>query len=116
MDPEVRDAIAGHAPRHRGRKIRGRRPLGVKWVEIIERAAASNIVGICVNRIGTVHIKTSLQALVARGSVAFGPFRSTTCAIFIGCVMDEVMSGGMVPGAERTRSRLQCLRPGRRSI
>jgi integrase len=35
MDPEVRDAIKGHAPRTEGERYGGNVPLPVKWTEII---------------------------------------------------------------------------------
>ena len=34
MDPEVRDAIKGHAPRTEGERYGGHVPLRVKWIEI----------------------------------------------------------------------------------
>ena len=35
MDPEIRDAIKGHAPRTEGEHYGGDVPIGAKWIEII---------------------------------------------------------------------------------
>ena len=35
MDPEVRDAIQGHAPRTDGEKYGGDVPIEAKWIEIL---------------------------------------------------------------------------------
>ncbi len=35
MDPEVRDAIQGHAPRTEGEKYGGNVPIEAKWQEIL---------------------------------------------------------------------------------